>query len=100
MRQGMRTESRQIDGVQVEIRFPEYPEDHNRPGGQVVTVIVARHEERPLRYVVGHSQLPEGVDPDTEEGQDAALKLKWSQIEADVRTVLRGRDVSAQDVPL
>ena len=96
----MRTQSEQIAGVQVDIRFPEFGVDHSRFGGQVVTVIVLNHEEHPLHYVVGRSQLPEGVDPDSKKGQDAALARLTLEIEDDVKSVLAGNEVPAQKVRL
>ncbi len=59
MRDGMRIEKCKVSGVEVEIRFPELGVDHDRYGGQAVTVIVPDHGERPLRYIVSRSRLPE-----------------------------------------
>lgn len=100
MRPGIRREKRQVAGVEVEVRFPEFGVDHNRYAGQVVTVIVPGHEDPPLRYVIGRSRLPEGVGTDTPEGQDAALLILMPQIETDVSAVLAGKEVDAQKVPL
>ena len=100
MRPGMRREKRQVAGVDVEVRFPEFGVDHSRYAGQVVTVIVPGHEGSPLRYVIGRSNLPEGAHPDTPEGQDAALVIRMPQIQADVSLVLAGKEVDAQKVPL
>jgi hypothetical protein len=96
----MRTEKRRIAGLEVGVRFPEFGVDHNRYAGQVVTVVVPGHEDRPLRYVVGRSRLPEGVGTDTAEGQDAALLFLMPQIETDVSEVIAGKEVAAQKVPV
>jgi len=100
VRSGVRTESHKFAGVQVDVHFPEFGVDHSRYAGQVVTVIVPGHEGRPLRYVVGRSRLPEGVEPDSAEGQDVALKLSTSQVEDDVKAVLAGKEVPAQKMDL
>jgi len=99
-RDGMRTESDKIAGVEVKISFPVFGIDHARFGGQVVTVNVLGHEEHPLRYVIGRSQLPEGVQTDRTEGQDAALRHFRPRIQADVKDVLAGKRVPAQETPL
>jgi hypothetical protein len=96
----MRREKRRVAGVEVEVRFPEFGVDHSRYAGQVVTVIVPGHEDPPLRYVIGRSRLPEGVETDTPEGQDAALRILMPQIETDVPSVLAGTEVAARKVSL
>jgi len=97
--QQMRTEPHRFAGVEVKVRFPVFGIDHDRFGGQVVTVIVPGHEERPLRYVIGRSRLP-GTPPDTTEGQDAAFRCLKYRIHADVKDVLAGKYVAAQEMAL
>ena len=100
MREGLRREKRQVGGVEVEIHFPELGFDHERYGGQVVTVIVPGHEKRPLRYIVGRSRLPEGIKTDTRGGQDKSLDIMMPTIVTDVSEVLAGKEVPAQKMRL